>query len=134
MLGLATSGQESPPPLSPHGHSAITAYLMRIKCADLQSAMLANWAGLFRGAAPCFFAGPLSEWDVALGGASLNKKSRLMVSQEGRTWRPVVHPLTWEVIRLNEDGSISHHSYASTEAAAKEMVEIMDEAVHEGRE
>ena len=48
MLGLATSGQESPPPLSPHGHSAITAYLMRIKCADLQSAMLANWAGLFR--------------------------------------------------------------------------------------
>jgi hypothetical protein len=33
------------------------------------------------------------------------------------------------VIRLNEDGSISHHSYASTEAAAKEMAEIMDEAV-----
>ena len=63
-----------------------------------------------------------------------NKKSRLMVSQEGRTWRPVVHPLTWEVIRLNEDGSISHYSYASTEAAAKEMVKIMDEAVHEGRE
>src|SRR6516162_7029835 len=43
--------------------------------------------GLFRGAAPCCFAGPLSEWDVALGGASLtgrrpNRKSRLMVSEE----------------------------------------------------
>ena len=80
-----------------------------------------------------------SEWDVARGGAWVNgrrpnKTSRLMVSQEGRTWRPVVHPLTWEVIRLNEDGSISHYSYASTEAAAKEMVKIMDEAVHEGRE
>jgi len=49
------------------------------------------------------------------------------------TWRPVVHPLTWEVIRLNEDGSISHHSYASTEAAAKEMAEIMDEAVQPGK-
>ena len=40
-----------------------------------------------RGATPYCFAGPLSEWDVGLGGASLNgrrpsKKSRLMVSQE----------------------------------------------------
>ena len=29
------------------------------QCADLQSAVPSSWAGLFRGAAPCFFAGPL---------------------------------------------------------------------------
>ena len=44
---------------------------MRIKCADLQSAILLSWARLFRGAASCCFAGSLSAWDAGLGGASL---------------------------------------------------------------
>ena len=49
----------------PRNHSVFDAD----QCADLQKCYLRIGGA---GAAPCYFAGPLSEWDVALGGASLN--------------------------------------------------------------
>ena len=53
----ATHGPKVPPSSpawSQRNHSVFDAD----QCADLQSAVLSSWVGLFRGAAPCFFAGP----------------------------------------------------------------------------
>jgi hypothetical protein len=66
------------------------------------------------------------------------KKHRLSKPKDQRqprfTWRPVVRPIRWAVIRLNEDGSESHYSYEETEEAVKKMAATMDKAAHEGRE
>ena len=50
------------------------------------------------------------------------------------TWRPVIAPIRWVVVRLNEDGSESVYGYEGSEEEAKERAEIMDEAAQEGRE
>jgi hypothetical protein len=49
------------------------------------------------------------------------------------TWRPVVE-LTWEVIRLNEDGSERYYRRYKSEETAKKMAATMNKAAHKGRE
>jgi hypothetical protein len=77
--------------------SAITACLMRINAPICKVLSCQVGRGSSVVLHPASSQDRCSEWDVALGGASLNgrrpnKKSRLMVSQEGRTFPQMVEP------------------------------------------